>query len=183
MIAMVKQLKWHHLVVVHGSDVYSTRIAHFIIQLAAASNEICVLSIEQYTHIDRENRSTVEDIKNLNQNTVQSILSGNNYGIPILVIMEQSSIQNFMESVKDYINLNNTHSLQMFFSNLLTHDDIILLPKEVATVYSLAIQTDQLHSFEEYWQDRIRHIKVNENSLLLLDSFLFYFCTTGYHRS
>lgn len=168
---------------VHGSDDYSTRIAHFIMQLAAASNEICILSIQQYTHMDTENQSSVEDIKNLNQNTVQSLLSGNNYGIPILVIMQQSSIQNFVESVKNYINLNNTHSLRMFFSNLLTHDDINLLPEQVATVYSLALQTDQLHSFEEYWQNRIRHIKVNENLLLLVDSAFFYFCTTGYHRS
>jgi hypothetical protein len=174
MIEMVKQLKWHHLFVVHGSDDYSTRIARFIMQLAAANNEICILSIQQYTHMDTENHSSVEDTKNLNQNTLQSLLSGNNYGIPILVTMQQSSIQNFMESVKDYINLTNTHSLQMFFSNLLTHDDIILLPKQVATVYSLALQTDQLHSFEEYWQNRIRHIKVNENLLLLVVSAFFF---------
>lgn len=168
---------------VHGSDDYSTRIAHFIMQLAADSNEICILSIQQYTHMDTENHSSVEDNKNLNHNTVQSLLSGNNYGIPILVIMKQSSIQNFLESVKEYINLNNTNSLQMFFSNLLAHDDIILLPKQFATVYSLALRTDQLNSFEEYWQNRIRHIKVNENLLLSVDSSIFYFCTTGYHRS
>jgi len=176
---MVKQLKWHHLFVVHGSDDYSTRIANFILQLAAESSEICILSIQQYTHMDRENQSSAEDIKNLNQITVQSLLSGNNYGIPIIVVMKQSSIRNFMESVKDSINLNGTHSLQMFFSNLLTHDDIILMPKQVSTVYSLALHSDQLHSFEEYWQNRIRHIKVNENLLLSGDSSFFYFCTTG----
>jgi len=147
--------------VVHGSDDYSTRIAQFVIQLAADSNEICILSTQQYTHMDTDKQGSVEDIKNLNQNTVQSLLSGNNYGIPILVIMKQLAIRNFMESVKDSINLNDTHSLQMFFSNLLTHDDIILMPKQVSTVYSLALRSDQLHSFEEYWQNRIRHIKVN----------------------
>jgi hypothetical protein len=183
MIEMVKQLKWHHLFVVHGSDDYSTRIAHFIIQLAADSNEICILSTQQYTHMDTENQSSVEDIKNLNQKTVQSLLSGNNYGNPILVIMKQSSIRNFMESVKNSINLNDTHPLQMFFSNLLTHDDIILMPKQVSAFYSLALRSDQLHSFEEYWQNRIRHIKVNENLLLSVDISFFYFCTTGYHRS
>lgn len=168
---------------VHGSDDYSTQIAHFVIQLAAVSSEICILSTQQYTHMDTENQSSVEDIKNLNQNTVQSLLSGKNHGIPILVIMKQSSIRNFVESVKDSINLNDTHTLQMFFSNLLTHDDIILIPKQVSAVYSLALRSDQLHSFEEYWQNRIRHIKVNGNLLLSVDSSFFYFCTTGYHRS
>lgn len=158
---------------VHGSDDYSTRIAHFIIQLAADSNEICILSTQKYTHMDTENQSSVEYIKNLNQNTVQSLFSGKNYGIPILVIMKQSSIQNFIESVKDSINLNDTHSLQMFFSNLLTHDDIILMPKQVSKVYSLALRSDQLHSFEEYWQNRIRHIKVNENLLFQLKVLSF----------
>jgi hypothetical protein len=128
--------------------------------------------------MDTENHSSGEDNKNLNNNTVHSLLSGNNYGIPILVIMKQSSIQNFMESVKDYINLNSTHSLQMFFSNLLAYDDIIFLPKQFATVYSLALRTDWLNSFEEYWQNRIRHIKVNENLLLSVDGSIFHFCTT-----
>ena len=178
MIAMVKQFKWHHLVLVHGSDVYSTQIAHFVMQLAAASNNICILSTEQYIHVDRENTSI--DINILNQNTVWSLLSGNNNGVPILLMMQQSSIHTFVESVKDYINPNKTHSLQLFFSNLLTHDDIILLPKPVATVYSLAIQPDNLHSFEEYWQDRIRHIKVKEKLLLLFDRFNVLFL---YHRS
>jgi hypothetical protein len=123
--------------------------------------------------MDTENQSSVEYIKNLNQNTVQSLFSGKNYGIPILVIMKQSSIQNFIESVKDSINLNDTHSLQMFFSNLLTHDDIILMPKQVSKVYSLALRSDQLHSFEEYWQNRIRHIKVNENLLFQLKVLSF----------
>jgi len=183
MIEMVKHLKWHHIFVVHGSDDYSNRIAHFILQLAADSNEICILSIQQYTHMDSENQSSLEDIKNLNQITVQSLLSGNNYRIPIIVVMKQSSIRNFMESVKDSISLNDTHSLQMFFSNLLTHDDIILIPKQVSKVYSLALRSDQLYSFEEYWQDRIRHIKVNETLLLSVDSSFFYFCTTGYQGS
>jgi hypothetical protein len=77
--------------------------------------------------------------------------------------MQQSSIQNFLESVTDYINPKNTSSLQLFFSNLLTHEDISLMPKQVVKVYSLSIQTNQLNNFEEYWQDRIGHVKVNKN--------------------
>jgi hypothetical protein len=165
MLAMMKQLKWHHLLVVYDNDAYSTRLTHLLMQLAAANNDICILSITQYTYLERVNHGVGEDIKNSNQNTVQSLLSGNNYGIPILVLMQQTSIQNFLESLKDYINPNNTSLLQLFFSNLLTHGDIRFMPKQVAKIYSLTLQTDQLHSFEEYWQDRIRHMKVNEHLL------------------
>jgi hypothetical protein len=163
MVAMVQKLKWHQLIIVHGSDVYNTHVAHLMVQHASAYSEICILSMEQYTYMERLNDNVDKDIKHSNQNTVQSVLSGNNYGIPILVIMQQSSIHNFLESVTDYINPKNMSSLQLFFSNLLTHEDISLIPKQVVKVYSLSIHTDQLNNFEEYWQDRIRHMKVNKN--------------------
>jgi hypothetical protein len=174
MLAMVKELKWHHLVVVHGSDVYSTHLAHLVMQLAAANSEICILSMEQYIYMEKVNDG-VDEIKNSNQNIVKSVLSGNSCGTPILVMMQKSSIQNFLKSVNEYINLNNMSSIQLFFSNLLTHKDISLMPEQVAKLYSLSIQTDQLHNFEEYWQDRIRHMKVNENLFLVDDIFCFYF--------
>lgn len=148
---------------VHGSDVYNTHVAHLIKQLASANNEICILSMVQYIYMEGLNDNVDEDIRHSNQNTVQSALSRNNYGIPILVIMQQSYIQNFLEYVTDYINPNNTSSLQLFFSNLLTHEDISHMPKQVMKVYSLSIQNNQLNNFEEYWKDRIRHMKVNKN--------------------
>jgi hypothetical protein len=163
MLAMVKKLKWLHLNVLHGNDVYSTHLARMIMQLASANNEICILSMEQYTYMEGLNDYVDEDIKHSNKNAIQSVLSENSYGIAILVIMQQSSIHKFLASVTDYINPNNTRPLQLFFSNLLTHEDISLMPKQVVKVYSLSIQTDQLNDFEEYMQDRIRHVKVNEN--------------------
>lgn len=165
MLAMMKQLKWHHLLVVHDTDAYSTRLTHLLMQLAAANDDICILSSMQYTYVERVNHGVGEDIKNSNQNIVQSLLSGNNYGIPILILMQQTSVQNFVESLKDYINPNNTSPLQLFFSNLPTHGDVRFMPKQVAKIYSLSIQSDQLHSFEAYWKDRIRHMKVNEHLL------------------
>jgi hypothetical protein len=159
-------------VVVHDNDTYSTRLTHSLVQLAAANNEICILSITQYKYMERTNHCVNEDIQNSNQNTIHSLLSGNNYKIPILILMQRMSIQNFLEYLKDHINLNNTSPIQLFFSNLLTHGDIKYMPKQVAKIYSLSINTDQLHSFEEYWQDRIRHMKVNENSLFQLIHFL-----------
>ncbi|XP_033611384.1 uncharacterized protein LOC111874549 isoform X3 [Cryptotermes secundus] len=158
MLAMLKQLKWHHLLLVHDAGAYSTRLTHLLMQLAAA-NDICILSSVQYTYMERVNHGVGEDIKNSNQNIVQSLLSGNNYGIPVLILMQQTSVQNFVESLKDYINPNSTSPLQLFFSNLLTHGDIRFMPKQVAKIYSLSIQSDQLHSFEEYWKDRISHMK------------------------
>lgn len=173
MLAMMKQLKWHHLLVVHDTDAYNTCLTHLLMQLAAANDDICISSSMQYAYAERVNHGVGEDIKNSNQNIVQSLLSGNNYGIPILILMQQTSIQNFVESLKDYINPNNTSPLQLFFSNLLTHGDVRFMPKQVAKIYSLSIQSDQLHSFEEYWQDRLRHMKVNEHLLFQLIDFFF----------
>jgi hypothetical protein len=158
---MIKQLKWHLLVVVHDNDAYSTRLAQSLMQLAAANEEICILSTTQYKYMERTNHGVNEDIENSDQNTLQSILSGNNYKTPILVLIQRMSIQNFLELLNDHVSPNNTSPIQLFFSNLLTHDDIKFMPKQVTKIYSLSIKTDRLHSFEEYWQDRIRHMKVN----------------------
>ncbi|XP_069678510.1 uncharacterized protein [Periplaneta americana] len=158
-LSMAKQLKWHQVIVVHGDDSTSTRLAQLILQLAASSNDVCVLSMEQFASVgDQSNERSDEDLKNSNQNMMQSLFS-ENQEIPILVLMQQSSIRNFIESLNNHLHANNTSSLQLFFSNLLTHEDISLLPAQISTLYSLSIQTDHLHVFEEYWQDRIRHIK------------------------
>jgi hypothetical protein len=167
-LAMIKHLKWHQLVVVHDNDIYNTRLTHLLVQLATANNEICILSITQYKYMERVNHDIDENINSPNKNIIQSVFSGNNYEIPILILMKQTYIQNFLKSLKNDINPNNTSPIQIFFSNLLSHDDIKFMPKQVTKFYSISIKTDQLHSFEEYWQDRIRYIKVNEHFFTLV---------------
>jgi hypothetical protein len=176
MLAMIKQLKWHHLVVVHDNDAHSTRLAQSLMQLSAASNEICILAMTQYKYTERTNRGVNEDIKYSNQNTLQSVLPEINYKTPVLVLMHRTSIQSFLERLEDHVSPNSTGPLQLFFSNLPTHDDIKLIPKRGAKIYSISFKTDRLRSFEEYWRDRIRHIKVNDFFLFQLIDFS-YLCT------
>ncbi|KAJ4435411.1 hypothetical protein ANN_18026 [Periplaneta americana] len=114
-LSMAKQLKWHQMIVVHGDDSTSTRLAQLMLQLAASSNDVCVLSMEQFASVgDQSDEGSDEDLKNSNQNMMQSLFS-ENQEIPILVLMQQSSIRNFIESLNNHLHANNTSSLQLFF--------------------------------------------------------------------
>ena len=161
----MEEMKWHRFHLVHSDDTYSMNLARFIMQLSSFNDNFCILSMEQYTDLNKlESMSNSYDhsVSNANDNVIQSVLSESNTGSQILVIFHQSSIKNFLESFNEYTELNNVTSVQMLFSDLLTHEEYKLISKETVKLYYLSTERDNLNSFEEYWQDQIQSIKVCE---------------------
>ncbi|PSN42847.1 hypothetical protein C0J52_16423 [Blattella germanica] len=128
--AMIKTLNWHHLMIVHGDDAFSTHVANFLIQLSGIDDSPCILSMEQYMRLEKLKSNEEEAAATVNLNSVHSLLAGSSTGIPIVAILHQSTVRNFLESVKEYTHSNNVTSLQVLFSDLLMHEDIEIISQQ-----------------------------------------------------
>ena len=155
-------MKWHQFHIVHSDDMYSIQVAKFLMQLSSFHDNFCALSMEQYTSFKKLGSDYDDTTLNVNQDVIASVLSDSKTVARILVILHKSSVKNFLESVNEYIQMNNVTGVEMLFSQLLTHEEYKLISKETTKIYSLSAVTENTKSFEEYWQNQIHRVKVSK---------------------
>ncbi|XP_049964510.1 uncharacterized protein LOC126484952 [Schistocerca serialis cubense] len=182
--AMVKHLKWNHVMVVHGTDDYSKNVLHTFISLTTMSDDFCIVSAQEYHTAPQTGNSDIDrQTVTKNQQLYGSMLSVLKLQLPVVVLMSFSDYYSFLKDFHTYLHSGNlSHVIdskqkknKFIFSDLLTHEDLSLINETSFDVYSVTLLPDYVPAFEDYWENRKAHVKNLSQTRTQKDRWLFQY--------
>ncbi|XP_067004310.2 uncharacterized protein [Anabrus simplex] len=179
---MIKKLQWHHVAVMYGDDDQSSQMFSELI----SDEELCIVSADKFSSPS----TYISSGKYLNYNQTLSSVIGLRH--PLIVLMSYTEYPAFIKSLSYTIQSDKENTLhhkqiQILFSDLLTHEDLELFPKDSFDVFSLTLP-EYIPEFELHWWQHIQQVMANSNHVSeedkwLADYFELHACRESQRRS